>query len=191
MLVLVIAVRGAVYLHQLEVVVISSSPNSQQSVGAVIKTLIPHLQYHISYRQPDLSMKSNRTNHICRLEQNSHLLQPPVNNYCVTNEHMTVMAISPLPTLTPTPTNLTPPPDRGRPKRPNRLPHKHNPRILLPIQRLHAPQNRPTNHPKRFDRRRRPRKIHRHPNKRRRHVPPPSKHAPQPRPLRKHSRHRD
>ncbi|KAF4309770.1 putative 3-hydroxyanthranilate -dioxygenase protein [Botryosphaeria dothidea] len=27
------------------------------------------------------------------LSENSHLLQPPVNNYCVTNEHMTVMIV--------------------------------------------------------------------------------------------------
>lgn len=27
------------------------------------------------------------------LAENSHLLQPPVNNYCVTNEHMTVMIV--------------------------------------------------------------------------------------------------
>lgn len=28
-----------------------------------------------------------------RLSENAHLLQPPVNNYCVTNEHMTVMIV--------------------------------------------------------------------------------------------------
>lgn len=32
----------------------------------------------------------------CRLEENSHLLKPPINNYCVYNEGFTVMVISEL-----------------------------------------------------------------------------------------------
>ena len=32
---------------------------------------------------------------VVRLEENSHLLQPPINNYCVYNEDFTVMVSTP------------------------------------------------------------------------------------------------
>lgn len=34
--------------------------------------------------------------YVCRLTENSHLLKPPINNYCVYDEHVTVMVFNPV-----------------------------------------------------------------------------------------------
>lgn len=36
-------------------------------------------------------MLDTEFNDLARLEDNSHLLKPPINNYCVYNENVTVM----------------------------------------------------------------------------------------------------